>query len=42
MSAAGLEVGTTKVAPKVYISGGYAGSTRGGSSGGRVGMAVGF
>jgi hypothetical protein len=30
------------VAPKVYVTGGYTGSTVGGSHGGRVGVAFGF
>ena len=31
-----------RVAPKIYITAGVAGSTRKGSTGGRVGMAIGF
>ena len=31
-----------RAAPKVYISGGFAGSTVEGSNGGRVGIAIGF
>ena len=33
---------TVRAAPKVYISGGFAGSTVKGSTGGRVGVAIGF
>ena len=31
-----------RVAPKVYVSGGFAGSSVKGSTGGRVGVAIGF
>ncbi|NNC46811.1 MAG: hypothetical protein HKO13_00040 [Sphingomonas sp.] len=37
--AAGL---TARIAPKTYVSAGYAGSSEGGSNGGRVGVAIGF
>ncbi|WP_221184847.1 YadA-like family protein, partial [Sphingomicrobium lutaoense] len=37
--AAGL---VARVAPRIYVSGGYAGSSEGGSNGGRVGVAIGF
>lgn len=31
-----------RAAPRVYVSGGFAGSTVRGSTGGRVGLAIGF